>query len=362
MKHAFRVLIKTAGAAAALLTILSSASMYVSPARYPYAVYASLLYVPLIVANIFFFIFFLIRIGRISALISAAGIFIALLSVPRVWQWPYRNPGDAGGVRLMSYNVHLFDVYDWRNPGVVRDRMFSFLQRENPDIFLFQEFYLDATGVFQTRDSIQALFDMPYCTEYYTDTVKGVYSYGIATISRYPIIHQEATCFAGTQNLFIASDIVLPWDTVRVINCHLQSIRFSADDYRTISDKEEVMNNISKLKTVFGKVHRAGAYRAYQTSELVRYALQSPHPVIVGGDFNDPPLSYTYQYIRSSLGLQDAFIESGTGFGGTYNGPLPSYRIDYILHDASLSASRFEVHRVPYSDHFPVSCYLRKAD
>lgn len=353
---------KLAGGFAALLLILSVGSMYISPAHLPYAVYASLMFVPLILVNLFFFIFFLIRIGRISATVSAIGLICALSVFPRLWQWPFSKTETPAGTKLMSYNVHLFDAYDWRNPGVVRNEMYRFLQQEQPDIFTFQEFYYDATGIFKTRDTLQQMFGMPYCADYYSDTVKSLYFFGIATISRYPIINKEVTTFPGTQNLFIATDIVLPWDTVRVINCHLQSIRFSADDYRTINDRRGAMDNILKIKGVLGKIHRAGAKRALQAETLVRYALKSPHPVIVCGDFNDPPLSYTYQHIRNGLGLTDAFMESGSGFGGTYNGPLPSYRIDYILHTGTIASSNFEVHRIPCSDHFPVSCYLRKAE
>lgn len=362
MKQTFRLTVKLAGASAALLLMLSVGSMYISPAHVPYAVYASLMFVPLIAVNLFFFVFYLVRIGRISAAISAIALVCAMLVFPRLWQWPFKQAETPSGVKVMSYNVHLFDAYDWRNPGVVRNEMYKFLQTEQPDIFTFQEFYYDATGIFQTRDTLQAMFNMPYCAEHYSDTVKGLYFFGIATVSRYPIVNREVTTFPGTQNLFIATDIALPWDTVRFINCHLQSIRFSADDYRTINDHRGAMDNLRKIRSVLGKVHRAGAKRALQAEELVRYALNSPHPVVVCGDFNDPPLSYTYQHIRNGLSLTDAFMESGSGFGGTYNGPLPSYRIDYILHSDSIASSNFEVHRIPYSDHFPVSCYLRKAE
>ena len=53
------------------------------------------------------------------------------------------------------------------------------------------------------------------------------------------------------------------------------------------------------------------------------------YPKIVVGDFNDVPVSYTYREISS--GLNDAFVESGSGLETTYKGPFPSFRIDYIL-------------------------------
>ena len=126
MKQTFRLTVKLAGASAALLLMLSVGSMYISPAHVPYAVYASLMFVPLIAVNLFFFVFYLVRIGRISAAISAIALVCAMLVFPRLWQWPFKQAETPSGVKVMSYNVHLFDAYDWRNPGVVRNEMYIF--------------------------------------------------------------------------------------------------------------------------------------------------------------------------------------------------------------------------------------------
>ena len=78
---------------------------------------------------------------------------------------------------------------------------------------------------------------------------------------------------------------------------------------------------------------------------------------MVCGDFNDTPTSFAYH--RISEHLQDSFIESGKGMGNSYNSnSLPPIRIDYILHDKRYKSALFEVDKLPYSDHFPVSTYL----
>ncbi|MFK7903827.1 MAG: endonuclease/exonuclease/phosphatase, partial [Chitinophagales bacterium] len=71
----------------------------------------------------------------------------------------------------------------------------------------------------------------------------------------------------------------------------------------------------------------------------------------------DTPTSFTYQTISNKL--QDAFLESGLGLGGTYAGPLPSFRIDYVLLDPSFEVRSTEVIRKKYSDHYPVTCEFR---
>ena len=57
--------------------------------------------------------------------------------------------------------------------------------------------------------------------------------------------------------------------------------------------------------------------------------------------------------------LNDAFIESGAWIGNTYTGKLPSFRIDYILFSDYFNSYNYRTHRIKFSDHYPVSCYLK---
>ena len=74
--------------------------------------------------------------------------------------------------------------------------------------------------------------------------------------------------------------------------------------------------------------------RSLQAQLVKSYINKSPYPVIVAGDFNDTPVSYTYGKIRK--GLNDSFVTSGYGAGFTYKGNYPPNRIDYILYDNNL--------------------------
>ena len=73
------------------------------------------------------------------------------------------------------------------------------------------------------------------------------------------------------------------------------------------------------------------------------------NPVIILGDFNDTPQSYTYQQLLK--GRRDAFIEQGSGWGATYQKPLPFLRIDYILHDEELICTHYQSSSSIKSDH-----------
>jgi endonuclease/exonuclease/phosphatase family metal-dependent hydrolase len=154
---------------------------------------------------------------------------------------------------------------------------------------------------------------------------------------------------------------VIEKDTFRIFNNHLQSFRLrkmerSFLEEITDPDDKETFKTM-KLLTI--SLRRAFIRRAHQADEVKRNIEKSPYPVIVTGDFNDTPVSYSYRKIRK--GLNDSFISSGYGAGFTYKGNYPANRIDYILFNNELECASFEILKVKYSDHYPVVSWFRKA-
>ena len=120
------------------------------------------------------------------------------------------------------------------------------------------------------------------------------------------------------------------------------------------------MKNSEENKTIIKelgiKFKDAIIKRAEQAATLREHLNQCPYPVIVCGDFNDTPVSFTYRTVRGDL--KDSFTESGKGTANTYNGKLPSFRIDYILYSPKFTSYNFEVSTLNHSDHYPISCDL----
>jgi endonuclease/exonuclease/phosphatase (EEP) superfamily protein YafD len=114
---------------------------------------------------------------------------------------------------------------------------------------------------------------------------------------------------------------------------------------------------ITEVKTLSVSLKKGFVKRALQAQVVKDNINRSPFPVIVVGDFNDTPVSYTYTKIRK--GLNDAFINSGYGAGFTYIGNYPRNRIDYILYNYPLVNSYFDIIKVRYSDHYPIMAYFK---
>lgn len=267
-------------------------------------------------------------------------------------------------LHIMSYNVRLFDLYnpDWSAALTTRNSIFSYIKENNPDVLCFQEFYhQDAPTNFATRDSIMELMGYVDYHERYVHQVSGRQNYGIALLSRYPIIEKGFVNFPNqnnSQNFCIYADIV-KGDTFRIYNVHLQSIRLQKDDYALFTDDGESHASDVQSSNVFrllNKIRLAYPVRAEQAKCIVEHAKNSPYPVILCGDFNDTPLSYSCNLFNSFF--TDAFRNTSSGTGSTYAGQIPAGRIDYIFHSPLIGSREFRIQEEQLSDHYAIDCKL----
>ena len=311
------------------------------------------------IANVFFVFLWLLR-GKWYMLISLALI---------IWGWGHfdnffnltsilrSSECKEEPISVMSYNVRLFDWYNWKENSKNRDKMFDQILAEDPDIICFQEFFYQKNGRkgkrFATRDSLKEILSAKYVHDRYTTVLHGDEHYGIATFSKYPISGRGNIKFDQERgNLCIYTDVNVDGKTLRVFNAHVASIRFSPEDYRFMKELQDQKKDTETLDGMFsigGRLHRAFEKRAVQVSRILEEVERSPHPVVLCGDFNDTPVSYTYSQLTSSL--HDSFRAGDVGVGSTYAGEFPAFRIDYIMHGDSLNACSYR--RLPpmISDH-----------
>jgi endonuclease/exonuclease/phosphatase family metal-dependent hydrolase len=318
-----------------------------------------------LVANIFFLLFWAIA-KKKQFLLSLIILLIGIPILTRYFQIhiPDKNKiksiHKSQPLKIISFNVRLFNLYKWVNKEDAEQEIIHFINRESPDIICFQEFYTRERGKYSEKELLKQLQMANYKYIQYVLRKPGVSNFGIATISKYPIIHSGNINFINTYNQCVFTDIKHGKDTFRVYNTHLQSYRLLKQNYDFIDSLKLKYNDdqVKGWRDIIYRIKTAYIKRGNQADSVSAHIKKSKYPVIVCGDFNDSPVSYSYQKI--SKGMKDAFIEAGSGIGSTYFTKFPSFRIDYILHQNSLVAFNYKSPKLELSDHNPVICYITK--
>lgn len=271
----------------------------------------------------------------------------------------FRTVQQPAGIRrpftLMSWNVRLFDLYNWTHNQQTRDEMMDLIRVEDPDILCMQEF-LDVEGgdPLEVKDTLLGSYRYTACADAYTATTRTKQHIGIAIFSTWPIVAQGTIHFPDElNNLALWADVAMDTDTIRVYTAHLASLRFGDMDYDFIRNVEQG-GGTDSIPTagsrILGRMKDAFIRRGRETGAITAHMRTSPWPVVYCGDLNDTPMSYSYHELLRS-GLTDAFTESGFGLGHTYIGAVPSFRIDHIMHDPRFAAWGFRTLPDELSDH-----------
>lgn len=268
-------------------------------------------------------------------------------------------------LKVLNYNVRLFDLYNYvDNKYANRNAIFKYLEEQNADVICFQEFYQqDKPTVFPTKDTLMNLLGTKYSHERYSHKLTGRQNFGIAMFSKYPMIARGDVMFDDPENVdnnyCIYADIVKGLDTFRIYNAHFQSIKFQKDDYAIFGENQQQVGvTKSTIRLMLDKLRLAFPKRANQARKVMEHIEQSPFEVILCGDFNDTPISYTYNIFYSRF--VDAFRNSSSGIGATYAGKVPAGRIDYIFHSKKLNSANFLIQKEAHSDHRAIQCEIWK--
>jgi endonuclease/exonuclease/phosphatase family metal-dependent hydrolase len=318
-----------------------------------------LLYPYILISNCCFVVFWLF-IRKKYSLISLVAILIGWSQLTAMITLPSDNPVLLPGQNfsLTTWNVHGF-AGQMNVRGNVRPEIIEYLSVENPDLLCLQEIHIHEVDFIPVLRKMSKAWALPYKYEknYYNPDRPNGFN-GMATFSRYPIIHQGYLEQQPKKSFGIYTDICLEKDTIRIFNVHLASLRLGQKDvdfyYHLKKTETENIDLKAGLFSILKKLKQAFLVRAAETDILIKAIDQSPYPTIICGDMNDSPFSYTYRQLTTSL--TDAYYDVGEDyFGSTYDGAMPNYRIDYILYDKHFKAFSYNKADVSFSDHFPVS-------
>ena len=332
------------------LMFCSYLSLIVNPSKHWFFAIFGILYIPLLVLT-------LIMLLSAARRRSSMAVWLLLALLPAIWLTGrcYQFKGsdkEEGPLKVVTFNAGLFVHGQKELAGASRlalaDSAAAFLRGTGADIICLQEFGLpvgvDLTHFLSTRFP-------EYHPEYYVLTGDKGYA-GNVTLSRLPVVRKGKIEFEGSTNMALYTDISLDTTVIRVYNCHFQSYNLSPDTVIKALGNDEQALSATENKMKNSLMRRPG-----QVEAVLQSMAESPVHSLAVGDFNDTPVSYTYQRLKT--GRKDSFIEAGKGFGATYIKFRPFLRIDYILYPKELEACTYQVPKVRLSDHYPIIATYR---
>jgi endonuclease/exonuclease/phosphatase family metal-dependent hydrolase len=298
-----------------------------------------------LIINTFIFLFWLIIKSR-WALVPVLTFLAGMPYLGSVVHFTSdKSTASIPTITLCTYNTHGFS---YGTPSLTLKLFAEFVQQHNVNILCLQE--MDETK-HQLTDS---LFKQHSRLVYHNTQPGTEPGFALTVYSAYPLVRSVTISFPKTDNHAMFADVLIGSDTIRVFNVHLQTTHFNQKKFKlsrgnwvwdaqgemrkTFSLVEELTKNIKKRQT--------------QADSIATLIEESPYPVIVCGDLNTLPASYSYWRFRHVL--KDGFRTAGSGYEYTYRYLGNFFRIDYIFHHPDLDGSSYESFELDYSDHKPV--------
>lgn len=344
--------------------LLSYLSIWVDPGDLWFLSIFGLFYPYFLIGNLILFVYWIFRNRKFAFLILIV-ILLGSNHIRSYFQW--KGPGakkyqsfisnkasDIKNLKVLTYNVRLFNFYQNADPENSYNEFIQLILSQNPDVICLQEVLIsEYSGIPLDRlkkDFSQTSFT--YCK--LINNPSGSRKYGNVIFSSYPIINKGEVAFSKTYNRSIFADLLIDDDTLRIYNNHLQSFNLGSENFSFLTDFEHNFDEdpLDEIQDISFRMKAAYIQRAIQANQLKLHIRQTHLPVVVCGDFNDTPVSYVYYCIKKDL--KDAFVESGKGFGKTYDQIFPAFRIDYILHSKDLYPVDFKTLDTKLSDHYPL--------
>ena len=316
-------------------TVTAIIAQYISPERSGVLSVLALGAPIIYLLDIVVMFYWIVRWRWYRAVIMVAVVVLGLFYLSRYYKLELDRQYDTTYIerrffKIMSYNVHKGEA----------EELYQYIEKHNPDILCLQEIFGEA--------NLEAL------KEKYNSTKNNGDGIGNQIFTRYRIIRRGVVEGLSRQNC-VWADLRIKEDTVRVLSLHLQSTSIRPEDTQFIEELEYIHDKEreNKLRSIFVRLIDRNRKRAVQADAIAAFLAKSPYQTVVCGDFNDVPLSYTYNTIVE--GFDDTFSKMARGFAYTYDTRYGLFRIDNILVSPSIEVVSYEVdNKVNLSDHYPV--------
>jgi len=238
------------------------------------------------------------------------------------------------GLHVMSYNVRLFNHYNWIKDSSLRDKIRFFVNEKNPDFIAIQEFHNDYRNLMSGFSSSHfGLNDG---------------NVGLAIFGKGKMINKGEVISNNGRIIAIYVDFIKQNDTLRLYNSHFKSYNLNPLSFKP---------NKETFKDVIGKTKLVYEIQNNECLELINHMKKSPYSLILAIDLNNTPDSFIYNEISNLY--SDSYSQNNFDFGSTYGFSFLPIRIDYIFYSKLIKVNSYKIHKVMFSDHKPISSFLK---
>lgn len=351
---------------AALITILfaiglflASCSAWVRPSTTMLCTYLGLAFPVLALLNLAVGLYWITRRSWILV-IPAATLIVNGHNLQKTIGLHQSAPAEANAnatqLKVLSYNVKLFDFYNKDT------QLLDYILKQDADVVCLQEFgyYTGNEKRFLMRKQIMDAMSAKYPYHHFSQSdlkLKG--TYGMATFTKHKMVLHEDLEIGSRYKSAIYSDIEVDGKEIRIVNLHLESNKLTGNDKMKLQQLLKDSTN-SKAQDLNRKLSEAYKIREAQAEIVAKLVQETDKPILLCGDINDAPVSYTYSTIKADK-LTDCFTEKGMGYGATFNEGMIKFRIDEIMHSEEFKTTSYKCDKVNYSDHYPLIVTLEMA-
>lgn len=346
LKHFFSLAMIPLSFIAMGMALMSFMAGWISPVTSGWITYAGLAMPAILILNLIIAIYWICT-KKWWLLLPVTAILLNLGYLTSIFQISSTpdSPQGKQPIKIATYNVGNFRSWDQFDSHY---NVCDYFRSNQVDIVCFQEYserkLIDA-------DTIGKFLGLPYhAVEYLPDSPGN----GSAIFSKYPITSQ-GIIFQTRVNDAAWADIEIGTQTIRIINCHLETTNFNRKR-RDLNNRALENASSGQVLAVYGDISSTllnnCRIRAGQAQQMRQFTDTSSFPVIICGDFNDPPSSYTYHQAKGPL--KDSFRTQGNGYGYTFRGIHRLLRIDYILYSPLFKCTGYKSEEKEWSDHNPI--------
>jgi endonuclease/exonuclease/phosphatase family metal-dependent hydrolase len=284
-------------------------------------------------------------------------ILVLLLTLPVMLR--HFNISFLKNATPSAYSLFNLNTFGLRYPDSVSNQLTNqelinhYINNGRYTIACFQEYPMKGAKHGKFYENVDNGLNLNYIEMSAYNWDQKYTDYILLTASRYPIVKSEIFKYDSLA-FAMYTDINFPEGIIRVYNVHLQSIKLLKEKELLTSDGyNKPKRFFDHIKSAIRKLNVAFLIRENQSLILSESLKDCPYPIIIAGDLNDTPVSYTYRKI--SRGLKDASKKGYMGFKRTYKLSNIPLQIDYILHSSAIKSHEYKVIDPLISDHYAIS-------